>query len=153
MRCWLRVRMKNTGKADAAELPGHSLNQWLSTRRGGVANPGSSGASSAPEWLEGWTPTLMEGWAASLFRDHVLLKKSPVFGKGESPSSVLLSKWNFNKCLCKWGCILVECIIIAPIVLQCYLISTTNSWSGNSEVKKSCSWKHSFLFDNCSFSN
>lgn len=38
----------------AAELPGHSQNQWLSTRFSpfvpeGTAKPWSSGASSAPE--------------------------------------------------------------------------------------------------------
>lgn len=34
------------------ELPGHSLNQWLSTTWEGVANPDSSGASYASEWPE-----------------------------------------------------------------------------------------------------
>lgn len=40
----------------AWELPGHGLNQRLSTRWEGAANPGSSGISNAPEQLEGLNP-------------------------------------------------------------------------------------------------
>jgi len=40
-------------KTISVELPGHSLNQWLSTKCEGMANPGSSGASNAPEQPEG----------------------------------------------------------------------------------------------------
>lgn len=42
---------------DAVELPHHSLNHWLSIKWEGLDNPVSSGASCAPEWLEGVEPS------------------------------------------------------------------------------------------------
>lgn len=39
----------------AEDLPDHGLSQWLN-RWEGIANPGSSGAGNATEWLEGVEP-------------------------------------------------------------------------------------------------
>lgn len=51
-------------------------------------------------------------------------QSSPAFGRSEPLSSVLLSKLNLNKRLCKWDSILVECVIVAPVAPRCDLIST-----------------------------
>jgi len=59
IRNWLDgcfVRVADDGPCTEAELPGHSLNQWLSTRWEDEANPGNSGASNAPKWPEGVDP-------------------------------------------------------------------------------------------------
>jgi len=77
----------------AVQLPGRGLNQCLSTRWEGTANPESSGASNAPESPEGVelgsTPphSLLRvsscGSSISLDRDYASLEQSLVVGRGE----------------------------------------------------------------------
>jgi len=56
----------------------HSLNQWLGTYWEGRANPGSSGASYAAEWLEEVEPgstssqTSFKGWQGIVSILHIL---------------------------------------------------------------------------------
>ena len=85
----------------AAELPGHNLSQWFSTRWEGVANPQCSGASSAPQWLEGVEPgstpphphLRVSSWGSciSLGRHCAPLELLLVFGRGEPVFLLLLS--------------------------------------------------------------
>ena len=106
----------------AVELPGHSLNQWLSTRWEGSANPGTSGASNVPERLEGVQPGSMpphphlrgcrQGSSITLDRDCNPFEFSPVIIRGETVfilsyllllffTSVALFIWrSLNSCIC-----------------------------------------------------
>ena len=84
----------------AVELPGHSVNLWLSTRWEGLDNPGSSGASNAPEWPEGMEPgsappqphLRVSSWVSSisLDRDCTLLKCC-LLSEGVSQFSVFVT--------------------------------------------------------------
>jgi len=104
------------------ELPGHSLNQNLSTRWEGSANPGTSGASNVPERLEGVQPGSMpphphlrgcrQGSSITLDRDCNPFEFSPVIIRGETVfilsyllllffTSVALFIWrSLNSCIC-----------------------------------------------------
>ena len=90
---------------DAAELQGHSLNQWLSIRWKGMANPTASNAPQGPEGLEpGSTPPhplLRVGrWesSVSLDRDCTPLEPSLVIRRGEPV--FLLCHLLLLRCVC-----------------------------------------------------
>lgn len=106
----------------AVELPGHSLNQSLSTRWEGSANPAISGASNVPVGLEGVQPGSMpphphlrgcrQGSSITLDRDCNPFQSLPVIIRGEQIflfsyllllffTSVALFIWrSLNSCIC-----------------------------------------------------